>query len=66
MLNEISTVYNVFEPPQITGEYDKETEEVVRSFQERNLLESTGEVDRTTWDFLSRIYNLTIHYIDQI
>lgn len=65
MLNEISTVYNVFDPPQITGEYNKETEDVVRSFQERNLLEPTGEVDRRTWDFLSRIYNLTLHYIDQ-
>ena len=65
MLNEISVIYNVLDPPQINGEYDEETEKIVRSFQERNLLSVTGEVDRVTWDYLSRIYNLTIHYIEQ-
>ncbi len=65
MLNEISIIYNVFDPPEITGEYDSETEKTVFSFQERNFLSPTGEVDRETWDYLSRIYNLTLHYIEQ-
>lgn len=65
MLNEIGTIYNVFDSLEINGEYDEETEGIVRDFQERNGLEPTGEVDLTTWGFLARIYNLSLHYIEQ-
>lgn len=65
MLNEISIIYNTFEPPAITGEYNEDTENYIRAFQERNLLNISGEVDRTTWEYLSRIYNLSLHYIEQ-
>lgn len=65
MLNEIGIVYNVFDSLEINGDYDSETERIVRDFQERNSLAPTGEVDRVTWSFLARIYNLSLHYIDQ-
>lgn len=65
MLNEIGIIYNVFEALEITGEYDNETESIIRDFQMRNGISSTGEVDRITWGLISRIYNLSLHYIEQ-
>lgn len=65
MLNEIGIIYDVFDALEINGEYDEETESIIKDFQERNGLEATGEVDQTTWNFLARIYNLTLHYIEQ-
>jgi peptidoglycan hydrolase-like protein with peptidoglycan-binding domain len=65
MLNEIGIIYDVFDALEINGEYDEETESIIKDFQERNGLEPTGEVDQTTWNFLARIYNLTLHYIEQ-
>ena len=65
MLNEIGLVYNTFEAIEINGEYDEATENIIRDFQERNFLPPTGKTDRKTWSALSRIYNLTLHYIDQ-
>ena len=66
MLNEIGVIYNVFDAVEINGVYDTATENAIRSFQEINSLDPTGEVDRRTWNFLSRIYNLSLHHIDQI
>ena len=65
MLNEIGTVYDTLSPVEINGRYDAETENIVKSFQEISGLSPSGEVDRTTWSRLSRIYNLTLHYIEQ-
>lgn len=65
MLNEIGIVYNVFTALEINGEYDKPTENIIRDFQERNGIPTTGETDRKTWGLIARIYNLTLHYIDQ-
>lgn len=65
MLNEIGTVYNTFEALDINGEYDKITESTVKAFQEKNGLTPTGKTDRSTWAFLSRIYNLSMHYVYQ-
>ena len=65
MLNEIGIVYNVFDALEINGEYDEETEKIIRDFQERNGLVPTGKTDRTTWGRIARIYNLTLHYIEQ-
>lgn len=64
MLNEIGIIYNVFDALEINGEYDEETEKSILFFQESNSLSKTGEVDRKTWNALSRIYNLSIHYIE--
>ena len=65
MLNEIGIVYNVFNALEISGEYDEETEKIVRDYQERNGLSPTGEVDKATWGSIARIYNLSLHYIEQ-
>lgn len=65
MLNEIGIIYNVFDALEINGEYDEETENIIRDFQARNGIPVTGEVDRKTWGFIARIYNLSLHYIDQ-
>ena len=64
MLNEIGVIYNVFDAIEINGEYDEATENAIRSFQTINSLSPTGEVDRKTWNSLARIYNLTLHYIE--
>ena len=64
MLNEIGVVYNVFDALEINGEYDETTEKAILSFQTINSLSPTGETDRKTWNAISRIYNLTLHYIE--
>jgi peptidoglycan hydrolase-like protein with peptidoglycan-binding domain len=65
MLNEIGIIYNTFDNLEINGVYDKATEKAIKDFQERGLLTPTGRVDRATWDSLARIYNLSLHYIEQ-
>ena len=65
MLNEIGIIYNVFEALEINGEYDEATENIIRDFQKRNGLTPTGETDRTTWSLIAKIYNLSLHYIEQ-
>ena len=64
VLNEIGIIYNVFDAVEINGTYDLATENAIRSFQEINSLSPTGEVDRKTWNAISRIYNLSLHHID--
>jgi peptidoglycan hydrolase-like protein with peptidoglycan-binding domain len=64
ILDEIGIIYNVFESVEINGNYDIETENAVRNFQTINSLSPTGEVDRKTWNALSKIYNLSLHHID--
>ena len=65
MLNEIGLVYHIFEPLEINGLYDENTQKSVMDFQSLNFIKDTGEVDRETWASLARIYNLTLHYIEQ-
>lgn len=65
MLNEIGTVYFVFEELKINGVFDEATKRAVMDFQLRSLTEATGEVDRATWSGIARIYNLSLHYIEQ-
>lgn len=65
MINEIGIIYNVFDTLEIDGVYGEATEKIVKDFQERNFLAPTGEVNRATWSALAKIYNLSLHYIDQ-
>lgn len=65
MLGEIGAVYGFSDAPATDGEYGEETAEFVREFQRMSGLEDSGEVDRATWSALSRIFNLSVHYIDQ-
>ena len=65
MLQELSTIYDTFDAVKINGKYDDTTKEAIKDFQERNGLMPTGEVDKATWNALSRIYNLSLHHIEQ-
>lgn len=65
MLQELSTLYDTFDGVKINGRYDGVTANAIKDFQLRNSLAPTGEVDKATWNELSRIYNLVLHYIDQ-
>ncbi len=65
LLGEIGAVYGFSSPPLPDGEYGEQTASAIRDFQERNGLFADGEVDRRTWDALSRIFNLSTHYINQ-
>lgn len=65
MLQELSTIYDTFDAVKINGKYDDTTKEAIKNFQERNGLMPTGEVDKATWNALSRIYNLSLHHIEQ-
>ena len=65
MLNEIGIIYDMLPSVEINGIYDDATSSIIKKFQEINSLPQTGEVDRATWARLSRIYNLTLHYIEQ-
>lgn len=65
MINEIGVVYNTLPLLEVNGEYDDETEDAVRQFQKINLIPESGEADRTTWDALAQIYNLSMHYIER-
>lgn len=66
MIVEISIVYNTLEPTEITGLFDEKTKNAIYDFQEKSGLAASGRVDRATWGALSRIFNLSTHYIDQI
>lgn len=65
MLTELSTIYDVFDGVSINGRYDAPTERAISDFQRANSLDASGEVDERTWNALSQIYNLSVHYIDQ-
>ncbi len=59
MLGEIKLQYdNIDDVPQ-TGIFDDKTNTAIREFQTRNLLPSTGKVNKTTWDFLVEAYEIT-------
>ena len=52
MLCVISGFFDNFECPQINGVYNNETAKCVRKFQLLNNLDSSGAVDRKTWNIL--------------
>lgn len=58
MLNSIAYSFSNIQEVAVSGNYDDETRDAVRVFQEKAQLPPTGEVDRTTWDFLARFYNI--------
>ena len=57
MLDELEKIY-LFPTLSSSGVYDEMTAANVRSFQSRNRINATGEVDRETWDALAVQYNL--------
>ena len=61
ILGELERLYN-FTPISPSGVYDDETFEVVKEFQRRNNIKTTGEVDRETWDAMAIQHNLLLEY----
>ena len=58
VISAIEVSYDIFDGNEISGVYDEKTIENVRRFQKINKLPETGLVDRTTWNNLSRSYNI--------
>ena len=56
-LGELELIYKGFDSVPQTGVYDAATMAAVKSFQKRQGLPETGEVDRETWDALANAYN---------
>ncbi len=52
----VGAYYESVQPIQITGIYDKQTEESVKSFQRVYGLPVTGAVDEATWNDIYRAY----------
>lgn len=61
ILQELSVIFDNFDAVKINGDYDSETQKAVKDFQGRSGLESSGNVDKNTWDALSQIFNVTQH-----
>ena len=57
MLEELRYSYDNFEGVKRSGVYDEETENAVKDFQKRNLLEESGKVNKETWDAITRQFN---------
>ncbi len=61
LLDQLERIYTFSNVPQ-SGIYDDDTESLISVFQEKNLIPSTGRVDRETWDALAIQYNLLDKY----
>lgn len=57
VLSEIAERYQNFDAQGITGVYDAGTADNIRRIQRMGRLPETGEVDRKTWEQLTKIYN---------
>ena len=58
VLDKISSRYENVPPIKITGLYDEDTENNVKFLQNIFGLEETGEVNRKTWNKLSKMYSV--------
>ena len=57
ILRELSIIYDNIPDMQITGVYNKETEDAVKEFQRISGLSPTGKVDLRTWNRLVRDFS---------
>ncbi len=64
LVNEISILYPASGVLEVSGRYDEATAESVKNIQRRTGIAQTGNVDKTTWDMLVRIYNELWLYSD--
>lgn len=60
MLNAISTKHDDLQEVGLTGIYDSKTEEAVRIFQRKNLLDDNGIIDTPTLEALFEEYESVI------
>ena len=56
MLNVISQEYDEISPIKFSGVYDTDTENAIREFQRKNLLENSGIIDPATFNRLADEY----------
>ncbi len=56
MINVISQEYDGIEPLEFTGIYDKATENSIREFQRKSLIDESGNVDPVTFNRLADEY----------
>ena len=57
MLNTLSRIFQNIPAVLVTGEYDENTVQAVRAYQQQTNLPQNGEVDKTVWDHIARSYN---------
>ena len=56
MLEVISRDYEEFENIELNGIYDVNTQNAIKAFQRKNLLDATGVIDATTFNYLADAY----------
>ena len=59
LLQELSSVYDIFEAVEITGIFDTATENAIKELQRASGLPVTGELDKNTYRRL--LYDLSSH-----
>ena len=57
MLRELERNYDDWIDLAVTGSYDQKTVNAVKSFQEKNRLDTTGKTDLLTWNTIVDQYN---------
>lgn len=60
ILQKIAEVYGNIPSPSLTMQYDLHTEQAVAAFQQKVHLPVTGHLDRTTWNILSILYDISV------
>ncbi len=60
MLNNFANKYRNLNSISVTGKYNNETANAVKSFQNTLLLTPTGNVDRKTWNEMTRLYRALV------
>ena len=63
LLKSIGTFYDNILPIEVTGEFDKNMEEVVKSFQSEFGLDDDGIIGPKTWSKLIEVYKIIEPYI---
>ncbi|WP_235829589.1 peptidoglycan-binding protein [Clostridium nigeriense] len=63
LLKAIGTFYDNILPIEVTGEFDKNMEEVVKSFQSEFGLDDDGIIGPKTWSKLIEVYKIIEPYI---
>ena len=56
-LNKVAEYYCKIQEIEVTGEFGRETEDAVKSFQSLFDIPSSGVVTSTTWSLLAKVYN---------
>ena len=60
MLTQISSLYDELEAVEITGLYDEETQDAIRIFKRKNLIDDTPIIDAATLNLLFDEYEYVI------